>query len=52
MKYDFEAKNAPRVYRLVVKGDLLYIKAHNHQQATAIAKKAGYTVLSVSRWED
>ena len=52
MKYDLQAPNATRVYRIVVKGDLLYVLAHNTIQARSMAKEAGYTVLSVARWVD
>lgn len=51
-KFDLEAQNAKLIYRLVVKGDLLYVKAHNINQAISMAKKAGYKVLSAAKWED
>lgn len=52
MKYDLEANGAKKTYRLVVKGDLLYIKAHNINQAISMAKKSGYQVLSAAKWVD
>ena len=52
MKYDLQAPNATRVYRIVVKGDLLYVLAHSTTQAASMAKKAGFTVLSIARWVD
>ena len=51
-RFDLESPGAPRAYRAVVKGDLLYIKAHNVNQARSMAVKAGYVVLSIARWED
>lgn len=52
MKCDLSAPNATRIYRIVVKGDLLYVAAHNSVQARSLAERSGYKVLYVTRWKD
>jgi hypothetical protein len=54
MKYDLSAPNSNKSYRLITKGPecLIYVCANNINQAISLAKKAGYQVLSATRWAD